>query len=318
MNKWAYFVIGGAALAWGGCSDLPSFPADWGKGGSAGSTGTGTGGSSVIPNGGSSSSAGTSSSTSGSASGGSSSTAGSTNGGSTSTAGTEATSGSGGSGTAGDTANGGSGGMMTNPQAEIDDAVKNLKGWRYENPCGYVDGHSLTDGQCNSGEICWPDSNKARFAEKKVINIGGVQGHNYDVTLRVRGAIEPRDYPADCTFLQGGNSQNGATVSIIENCDGFANSGQVSFNVFEFKITEPAHVYYMNAVKAHPPHRVDSMDQTFTIRVAGGTTINFSFDDLNGGEIRNCSITVEGIQPYPKIFDGNFFQLDVVDAKLAQ
>jgi hypothetical protein len=62
---------------------------------------------------------------------------------------------------------------------------------------------------------------------------------------------------------------------------------------------------------------VDGIDQNFTIRVAGGTTITFSFDDLNGGEIRNCSITVEGIQPYPKAFDGNFFQLDVLDAKLA-
>lgn len=320
MNKFAYFVIGGAALAWGGCSDLPSFPANLGQGGSGGSSTNTTGGSSVIPNGGSSTStAGTSSSTAGTGtSGGTGSTAGSTSGGSSSTAGTESTGGSGGSGTAGTEATGGSGGTGPNAQAEIDDAVKNLKGWRYENPCGYVDGHSLTDGQCNSGEICWPDSNKARFAEKKVIQIGGMAGHNYDVTLRVRGAIEPRDYPANCTFLQGGNSQNGTTISIIENCDGFANSGQVSFNVFEFKIADPPHTYYMNAVKAHPPHRVDSIDQTFTIRVAGGSKIDFSFDDLNGGEIRNCSITVEGIQPYPKIFDGNFFQLDVLDAKLAQ
>jgi hypothetical protein len=320
MNKFAYFVIGGAALAWGGCSDLPSFPANLGQGGGAGSSTNTTGGSSVIPNAGTSSStAGTSSSTAGTSSStaGTGNNAGTSSGGS-GTAGDTATGGTGGSGTAGDTTNGGSGGTGPNPQAEIDDAVKNLKGWRYENPCGYVDGHSLTDGQCNSGEICWPDSNKARFAEKKVIQIGGVAGHNYDVTLRVRGALEPRDYPADCQFVQGEGSANGATVSVIENCDGFANGGQVTFNVFELKITQPPHVYYMNGVKSHPPHRVDAMDQQFTIRVAGGTTINFSFDDLNGGEIRNCSITVEGIQPYPKIFDGNFFQLDVVDAKLAQ
>ncbi len=210
----------------------------------------------------------------------------------------------------------GSGGMMANPQAEIDDAVKNLKAWRYENPCGYVDGHSLTDGQCNSGEICFPDSNKAHFAQKKVIQIAGVVGHQYDVTLRIRGAIEPRDYPAACSFLPGG-PPNQATIGLIENCDGFANSGQVTFNVYQLAIEEPKHVYYLNAVKLHPPHRVDSIDQTFTVRVAGGTKINFDFDDLNGGEIRNCSVTVPGIQPYPKAFDGNFFQLDVVDAKLA-
>jgi hypothetical protein len=318
MQNWRYFVIGGAALSWGGCSDLPSFPSNFGQGGSGGGSSTSNGGSSVIPNAGSSSSSGGSSSSSagtGSSTAGTGSSGGGSGGSDSETGGSS--SGGTGNATAGDTAMSGSGGMMPNTQAEIDDAVKNLKGWRYENPCGYVDGHSLTDGTCNSGEICWPDSTKARFAEKKTIQIGGVAGHQYDVTLRLRGAIEPRDYPANCTFLQGGNSANGVTISIIENCDGFANAGQVTFNVYELKIAEPAHTYYLNAVKTHPPHRVDGIDQNFTIRVAGGTTINFSFDDLNGGEIRNCSITVEGIQPYPKAFDGNFFQLDVLDAKLA-
>lgn len=312
MKKWRYLVLGGSALCWAGCSDLPSFP----ESAIAGGMPSSSGGSSVVPNGGSggttpSSSAGSGTSTTA----GTASSAGSGVDVGGSGAGGSGTSGGTGGGGGSDTGVSGSGGMMANPQAELDDAVKNLKGWRYENPCGYVDGHSLTDGQCNSGEICWPDSNKARFAEKKVIQIGGVVGHTYDVTLRIRGALEPRDYPSNCTFLPGG-SPNGATVSLLENCDGFANAGQVTFNVYELTIEEPMHVYYLNGVKLHPPHRVDSLDQNFTIRVAGGTKIDFAFDDLNGGEIRNCSVTVPGIEPYPKAFDGNFFQLDVVDAKL--
>lgn len=309
MKKWRYVVVSGAALSWGGCADLPSFPEglyNTRGGGATGSSGSGT----VIPN------AGTSTTTT-------AGTGNSTGGTSTGTGGTGSTSGGASGATtvgtgSGGTASGvsGSGGMMANPQAEIDDAVKALNGWRYENPCGAVDGHTLTDGQCNSGEICWPNGNKAHFAEKKVIQIGGVVGHQYDVTLRIRGAIEPRDYPAACTFLPGGPA-NQATIGIIENCDGFSNSGQVQFNVYQFAIEEPKHVYYLNAVKLHPPHRVDSIDQTWTIRVAGGTKINFDFDDINGGEIRNCSVTVPDIQPYPKSFDGNFFQLDVVDARLA-
>lgn len=308
MKTWRYLVLGGAALSWGGCSDLPSFPESWAVGGgSSGGSTTTTGGSSVIPEGGSTSNAGTTTQTAGTTT----QTAGSnSDGGKTSSAGT-ASGGSAGT----DSGTSGSGGMSVNPQVEIDDAVKNLKGWRYENPCGYVDGHSLTDGQCNSGEICWPNSNKVRFAEKKQIAIGGVVGHQYDVTLRIRGAIEPRDYPANCQFLPGG-SPNGATISIIDGCDGFANSGQVTFNVWELTIQEPKHTYYLNAVKLHPPHRVDAIDQNFTVRVAGGTKIDFAFDDLNGGEIRNCSVTVQGIEPYPKAFDGNFFQIDVVEAKL--
>ncbi len=69
-------------------------------------------------------------------------------------------------------------------------------------------------------------------------------------------------------------------------------------------------------MKLHPPHRVDSIDQNFTVPVAGGSKIDFAFDDINSGQIRNCSVTVPEIEPYPEVFDGNFFQLDVVDAKL--
>ena len=35
MNKWRYVVIGGAALSWAGCSDLPSFPENFGTAGGA-------------------------------------------------------------------------------------------------------------------------------------------------------------------------------------------------------------------------------------------------------------------------------------------
>ncbi len=302
MNKWRYLVIGGATLSWAGCSDLPSFPENFGAGGGAGtSTTPGAGTGTVLPSGGSSN-AGTSSTMN--MSGAMAMTGG--------MAGSMAMAG-GSAGSAGTGETGGSGGTGVNPQAEIDDAVKNLKAWRYENPCGYVDGHPLTDGTCNSGEICWPSAAKARFMESKQIAIGGTVGHQYDVKLRIRGAIEPRDYPQDCVRLPGAPAN---TIGVLENCDGFANQAAVSFNIFELKIQDPPHVYYLNGVTVHPPHRVDPIDQEFTVRVAGGSKIDFKFDDLNGGEIRNCSITVEGIVPYPKVFDGNFFQLDVLDAKL--
>lgn len=310
MKKLRLAVIGTAALAWAGCADLPSFPAFDQAGGSGGSGNvTPSGGSTVMANAGT-----TSATTAGSGGSGNVTTAGTSNGGSSTATAGSTSGGSGGSSSGGsDTGASGSGGMTVNPQAEIDDAVKNLKGWRYENACGYVDGHDLST--CSSGEVCFPNSQKVRFAEKKVIQIGGVVGHQYDVTLRVRGAIEPRDYPADCAYIPGG-SPDQKTISIVENCNGFSNTGNVQFNIWEFAIQEPKHVYYLNAVKVHPPHRVDAIDQTFTIRVAGGTKIDWQFDDINGGEIRNCAITVPGVAPYPKLFDGNFVQFDVVDAKL--
>lgn len=309
MNKKAFLVVGAAALAWAGCAELPSFPDSFGptSGGSAGDTSSG--GSTVIPNGGSTTTAGTAPSggtgvTAGTDSGGSGTTGGS--GGSATTAGTE----SGGTGTTAGSSTGGSG--VVDPQAEIDDAVKDLKAWRFENPC------VAYNAGCQPTDICWEDSvnSSKAFKHADVIQIGGTAGHQYDVTLRVRGVIEPRDYPTSCKFLEGGNSQNGATISIIENCDGYGNSGSVTFNIWQFKIAEPAHTYYFNAVKTHPGHRVDTIDQTFTIRVAAGTKIDFNYDDLNGGQIRNCTNTVQGVAPYPAIYDGQFFQLDVTDAKL--
>jgi len=198
----------------------------------------------------------------------------------------------------------------------IDDsktAVAVLDGWRYEYRCGYVDGHSLTDGTCSSGEICWPNASKARFSEKKMITIGGDATRVYEVDLRIRGVIEPRDYPVACTRLPQDPAN---TIGIAEQCDGFANQSQVTFNIYEFKVADPPHVYYLNSVAVHPPHRVDPIDMQWTIQVRGRSTITFTMDDLNGGEIRNCSIVVPGIPPAPNRFDGNFFQLNVVSAKI--
>jgi hypothetical protein len=50
----------------------------------------------------------------------------------------------------------------------------------------------------------------------------------------------------------------------------------------------------------------------FTIRVRGQTMVTFTMDDLNGGEIRNCSLIPTDIPPAPNRYDGNFFQLNVV------
>jgi hypothetical protein len=208
----------------------------------------------------------------------------------------------------------GTGGATIDPMVEAADAVKALAGFRYEDPCGYVQGHPVNDGTCNSGEVCWWDASQARHFDKREIAIGGTSGHVYEVTLRIRGAIEPRDYPANCARLPGSPAD---TIGVLEECDAFANSATVTFNIYQFKIPDPPHVYFFNGVPVHPPHRVDPLDQTFTIRVAANTTIEFTMDDLNGGQIRNCSTLIEGVAPYPKVYDGNFFQLDVVSATVA-
>jgi hypothetical protein len=92
----------------------------------------------------------------------------------------------------------------------------------------------------------------------------------------------------------------------------------VTYNIYEIKIPEPAQSFYLNGIPVHPPaHRVDKIDQTFTVKVTGQTVATFTYDDLNGGEIRNCSAIIPDIVNGPNNtpYDGNFFQLNVVSWK---
>jgi len=63
----------------------------------------------------------------------------------------------------------------------------------------------------------------------------------------------------------------------------------------------------------HHPHRVDKADWKFNVTVAANQIVTYTYDDLNGGMIRNCTNTVPGadvlvtMQP----FNGQWFQLNV-------
>jgi hypothetical protein len=103
------------------------------------------------------------------------------------------------------------------------------------------------------------------------------------------------------------------TIGVSECMDGYANKAQVTFNVMELAIPVPAHKYYVNSVRVHPPHRVDGADWKWTVTLAANQTITFTYDDLNGGMIRNCNKTTAGadILVKPQPFNGQWFQLNV-------
>jgi len=246
-------------------------------------------------------------------------------------------------------ASGGSAGTSTVPDAgadasnkramdliELADALKNLNGFTYTNPCKFSDtGKDVTVlAGCTTGEICWATANLGRFSETRQIAIGGPAGHVYDVDLNVLGVIEPRDYPPtpNCTFLP---AQPLSTISVTQCTDGFTNQSSVTFNVYQFAVAAPAAKYYFNAVQTHPPHRVDLGDNKFTFTVNAATTITFTMDDLNGGEIRNCTFsaaqskyTTAANSPFGNLapirapttvaqpYNGNWYTLSVIDARV--
>jgi len=220
---------------------------------------------------------------------------------------------------------------------ELKDALKNLQGFTYMNLCKFGNaGQDVTTlNGCNTSDICWATADLGRFSENRTIQIGGVAGHVYDVDLSVIGVIEPRDYPPapNCTFMP---NQPGTTISVAKCMDGFANQSSVTFNVYEFAVAAPAAKYYFNDVVTHPPHRVDVGDNKFTFTVNAQSTIKFTMDDLNGGEIRNCTNSISKSTKYTyaakspfgdntpinaptsvaQPFNGNWFTLSVIDARV--
>lgn len=219
---------------------------------------------------------------------------------------------------------------------ELADALKSLNGFLYTNSCKFdPSGKDVTTlAGCGTGDICWDTQGAGRFTENRTIAIGGPAGHVYEVDLNILGVTEPRDYPPapNCTFEPG---QPQATTSVSKCVDGFANSSSVTFNVYELAVAAPAVKYYLNSVLTHPPHRVDKTDNKWTITVNAGTSIKFTFDDLNGGEIRNCTnsntiskYTTAAKSPFgdsapikanatvAQPFNGNWFQLSVIDARV--
>jgi len=221
--------------------------------------------------------------------------------------------GSGGAGTGGST--GGSAGQTVDsggrespavPDAPMEDVPAVLRGHRKEIPCKYGNASGGPLLACNTGDICWLEGEQNGGSSKwpSTVTIGGDPAVTYEIVLRVRGVIEPKDYNAQCVPQFTGP---------IHVCKGGAPGG-TTFNPWSMTIVDPPAVYYMNRSATAPTHRVEMIDGQFTIQIRGKSNIDFLVDTLNGGEIRNCSIVVPGVPPTTP-FNGNFFQLDVVSWK---
>ncbi len=326
----ALFVSCFAATVTVGCQPLPEWPdfaqsgvAGGGAAGTVGAAGmTATAGSTGANAGssgaGSSGAGATGTGTAGSGTAGTSAAGSGGAGGVGGAAGAMAGSG-GASAGAGGAAAGTAGGMagataMTDPLAEGKLALANLDNFTWTKPCKFSDsGKDVTVlSGCQAADICWETADLGRTFESKTIEIKGVAGHTYQFDLRLRGVLEPRDYPVapNCARLPNMPTD---TIGVSACQDGYANKSQVTFNVMELAIPMPAKKYYINSVNVHPPHRVDKADWKWTVTVAANQTLKFTFDDLNGGMIRNCTAAVPGADISVKMqpFNGQWFQLNV-------
>ncbi len=140
----------------------------------------------------------------------------------------------------------------------------------------------------------------------KDLSFGGELGKVYDVTLRVRGVVENKDYGA-------GGTKQGDWVRV-----GGARPAPSAIHVFGIATHDPELNYFLNSWNdTSDLARIIAVDYQVTIPIKGGAKVRvFEYDDI--GKIwKNAEgLKVEGIAPYPEAFEGQFLQLNVVSVNL--
>ncbi|WP_437806521.1 hypothetical protein [Sorangium sp. So ce1078] len=206
---------------------------------------------------------------------------------SASSGGTGGSGGDGGSGGAGGSGgDGGSGGG----EEDLLATAASIDGFRWEMPCDEDPGNS---DECATSTL---------IDEAKTL--GGSPDTVYQVTVRLRGVVEPETYkggtPDGMHFRVGGTPDN------------------ATYNRYSISVSDPVEVYYLNDSPS-VGHDVFIIDHTKTIPVRGGATVSFKGEDPNHRMIANFKhLVVDGIPPAPQPYNGQFIQLDVQSVEKSQ
>lgn len=127
----------------------------------------------------------------------------------------------------------------------------------------------------------------------------------YDVTLRVRGVVEPKNFTGgEVRFehLQAGGSP-------VKN----------DYNFYNLEVSEPRALFTLNRNQEKVGHYTFRIDYTFTVPIRGGATVKIGAYDSNDVAIANHQHhVVPEVAPAPQPYDGQFFQIDVVSIRPAR
>jgi hypothetical protein len=185
-------------------------------------------------------------------------------------------------------------------------------------------------GHCRT-QLCGPDLGDGKSCQltsdqlrTEVFSFGGDAGTTYDVTLRIRGLVEPRRYTGGMLqdpetsgwFYVGGEPDNQT-----------ANSGHL-YGILKIDVSDPPQHYFFNrdsqgySDDQTANHELYVLNELGTIRVRGGATVGVVNDDAEGsGMIRNHrNLSVEGVpgECVEQPWDGQFFYIEVESVSVAQ
>jgi hypothetical protein len=154
-----------------------------------------------------------------------------------------------------------------------------------------------TDPRCPTAG---PYLTKGNLMRDDTVAVGGPAGAIYDVTLRVRGVVEPKHFMNGAMGTPANGTNYGWYVGGEPNQSG-------NYGVYMLWVSAPVvmqtgaldgQYYFLNAVNQFEAHFSYPIDYTVTFPVAAGAQIRFLADDSNCSMIKNCDDTSrDGIGP---------------------
>jgi hypothetical protein len=188
--------------------------------------------------------------------------------------------------------------------AKGNDPGASLSGLRLEVPCANPKFNG--DTECHWEQNLLQTADPAWKLKREIVRtFAGKAGALYQVTLHVRGIVEPKNF--DGGTVQFEHFQTGGTA--IRN----------DYNFYSLRVSDPAAVYTFNRNEEKVGHYTFAIDYRVTIPIRGGATVTMGAYDSNDVAIANHKhFVVAGVPPAPQPFDGQFFQLDVDSVAIDQ
>jgi hypothetical protein len=178
-----------------------------------------------------------------------------------------------------------------------DDPAASLAGLRLEVPCANPKFNDDTECHWDQALLQSADPNW-KLKREIVRTFSGQAGTLYDVTLHVRGVVEPKNFT-------GGEVQH-------EHFQAGGAPVKNDYNFYSLRVSDPEATYTFNRNAEKVGHYTFPIDYRVTIPMRGAATVTMGAYDSNDVAIANHKhFVVAGVPPAPEPFDGQFFQLDV-------
>src|SRR5262245_16312533 len=175
------------------------------------------------------------------------------------------------------------------------DVAASITGLRLDVPCG---DHFNDDTECHWDRALLISDTRWKMKQEIVRTFGGKPGVIYQVTLHVRGVVEPKNF-------------TGGTVQ-FEHFQAGGEPVKNDYNFYSIAVSDPAATYTVNRNAEKVGHYTFPIDYHVTIPIRGGATVTMGAYDSNDVAIANHQHhVIAGLSPAPQPFDGQFFEVDV-------